>query len=180
MFFEQEKLILDGHEILLRKAEIEDAPLLVEYLRTVSGETRFLSKEADEIDLTLEQEVGFIEKMSGPENLLIIALSDGEYAGNCSFCKHEGSRRYAHRAKFGIALFQKFTGFGLGRVLTERAVECAKKLGYEQLELTVVSSNERAHRLYQSFGFEEYGRLPNANKYDDGAYSDDIFMIKRL
>lgn len=180
MIFEEEKLELNGHEILLRSAKPEDATFMADYLKTVSGETRFLSKEADEVNLTLEQETSFIEKMNLPRNMLIIAFVDGEYAGNCSFNTKGESRRSAHRAGFGIALFQKYTGFGLGRVLMERALGCAKKLGYEQIELTVVSNNERAKSLYKSFGFEEYGRLPNANKYDDGTFSDDIFMVKKL
>lgn len=32
------------------------------------------------------------------------------------------------------------------------------------------------HLLYESLGFTECGRIPNANRYDDGAYSDDILM----
>lgn len=180
MFFEEEKLTLNGHEILLRSAKPEDASFMADYLKKVSGETRFLSKEADEVNITLEQEISFIEKMSKPRNMLIIAFVDGEYAGNCSFDTKGESRRNAHRAGFGIALFQKYTGFGLGRVLMERAVSRAKKLGYEQMELTVVGNNERAKKLYKSFGFEEYGRLPYANKYDDGTFSDDIFMVKKI
>ncbi len=46
--------------------------------------------------------------------------------------------------------------------------------------LTVVSSNDRAYRLYDSLGFKECGRIPKANKYQDGSYADDIHMVKRL
>lgn len=180
MILKEEKLTLNGHEIFLRSAKPEDAPMLKDYLKIVSGETRFLSKEADEVNITEEQEAAFIEKMNRPWNMLIIAFVDGEYAGNCSFDVQGESRRNAHRADFGIALFQKFTGIGLGRILMEKALNRAKELGYTQMELTVVSENERAQKLYKSLGFEEYGRLPNANKYDDGTFSDDIFMVKKL
>lgn len=44
--------------------------------------------------------------------------------------------------------------------------------------LTVVEGNNRAIHMYESFGFRETGRIPKANKYDDGTYSDDIFMTK--
>ena len=63
MLIEKECFDLNGHEILLRGAEPEDAPLMVGYLKTVSGETKFLSKEADEVNITLEQEISFINKM---------------------------------------------------------------------------------------------------------------------
>ena len=80
----------------------------------------------------------------------------------------------------GIALFQKYTGFGLGRLMMKSLIAKAKDAGFEQMELTVYSNNQNAIRLYESMGFVETGRLPNASKYDDGTYSDDVFMVKKL
>lgn len=181
MLIDEERFRLDGREVLLRNAEEGDAQALIDYLRTVSGETRFLTKEADEVSLTVEQEVRFIEGSNrSPYNLLVLAFVDGEFAGNCSYHGMLGSRRKAHRAEMGIALLQKYTGFGLGRALMERMIGHAKESGFEQAELTVVSGNERAIGLYKSLGFEECGRVPNSNKYDDGTYSDDVFMIRKL
>ncbi len=85
-----------------------------------------------------------------------------------------------HRCDFGIALFQKHTGFGLGRLMMESTIKKAKNAGFQQMELTVFSNNDNAIRLYKSLGFVETGRLPNASRYDDGTYSDDIFMVKEL
>lgn len=181
MLVDEERFALNGHEILLRNAKKEDAQIMIDYLRTVCGETRFLMREADEVKLTVEQETSFIEEHNNAaRDLLILAFVDGEYAGNCSYKAKSASRRNAHRAGMGIALFQKYTGMGLGRVLMDRMLKYAKESGFEQIELTVVSANERAVRLYMGFGFEECGRIPHANKYDDGTYSDDIFMIKKL
>lgn len=59
-------------------------------------------------------------------------------------------------------------------------LEKIKEQGFEQAELTVVGGNDRAYRLYESLGFKECGRIPNANKYDDGTYSVDILMIMQL
>lgn len=134
--------------------------------------------EPDEVKFTTESEINFIKKHNESDNsLLILAFVDGEYAGNCSFEGKSSSRRTKHRAGIGIALFQRFTGFGLGRLLLEILLQKIKEQGYEQAELTVVDGNDRAHHLYESIGFREYGRIPNANKYDDGTYSDDILMV---
>lgn len=181
MLVDEERFALNGHEILLRNAKKEDAQTMVDHLRTISGETRFLSREPGEIKFTAEQEISFIERHNNSlRDLIILAFVDGEYAGSFSYDTNLVSRRNAHRAEFGIALLQKYTGMGLGKSLMERILGYAKESGFEQLELTVVSINERAIRLYKSFGFEECGRIPHANKYDDGTYSDDIFMIKKL
>ena len=115
--------------------------------------------------------------MESDDSTLIIGLYDGEYIGNCSFNREGASRRNAHRAGIGIALFQKFTGLGLGRIMLTNLLEFIKSLGYEQVELIVIEGNDRARHLYESVGFVEYGRRPNANKYDDGTYADDILMV---
>lgn len=177
----EERYEINGRKILLRSAKAEDAPMLIDYLKTVAGETRFLAKDADEIALTIAQEEQFIEQCNTAEDaLMILAYVDGQYAGNCSFESKAGSRRTRHRAEIGIALYQQHTGFGLGRLMLNRLLEESKKHGFEQVELTVVADNPRAYHLYESLGFRACGRIPKANKYDDGRYADTIFMVLPL
>ena len=181
MVIAEEKYELGGKKIVLRSADTNDAEMLVDYLKIVTGETRFLMCEPDEVKYNIDSEIYFIREHNESDcSLLILAYVDGEYAGNCSFEGMTSSRRAKHRAGVGIALFQKFTGFGLGRLLLEIMLKKIEELGYEQAELTVVSGNERARHLYESLGFRECGRIPKASKYDDGTYSDDIFMVKPL
>ncbi len=175
------KIINAGDKkILLRNATEQDAGMLIDYLRITCGETRFLVKEPDEINLTLEQEKEFINQNNHSENaLLILAFLDGEYVGNCSLTGMNASR-YKHRASVGIALYQRYTGRGIGRAMLEWLCVTAKEKGFEQLELEVVSSNERAVRLYQRIGFQIYGTFPDNMKYKDGTYTDAYWMMKKL
>ncbi|MBO4783693.1 MAG: GNAT family N-acetyltransferase [Lachnospiraceae bacterium] len=181
MILEEERHILNGREVVFRSPKIEEADMLIKYLKTVTGETRFLMCESDEVQFTTESEIEFLkEHNDSPKGLLMLAFVDGEHAGNCSFLQVSGTRRSAHRASLGIALYQKYTGFGLGRMMMERMLEIIKELGFEQAELIVIGGNDRAYHLYESLGFKETGRNPNANKYDDGTYADDIHMVKIL
>ena len=183
MTIAEERYDLNGKEIILRSANAdkEDADMLIDYLKTVTGETRFLLCDPDEVKYTTEGEVDFIREHNESDNaLLILAYVDGEYAGNCSFEGKTTSRRAKHRAGIGIALFQKYTGFGLGRLMLEVLLQKMKEQGFEQAELTVISGNDRAYHLYESLGFTECGRIPKASKYEDGTYSDDILMVKNL
>lgn len=178
MIFAEEIHILDGKKILLRSARTDESQMLIDYLKTVTGETRFLMSESDEINYTKEDEEKFInEHNESKDALLILAFVDGEYAGNCSFESKSGSRRTKHRVGIGIALFQKYTGFGLGKLMLNRLLTEIKNLGFEQAELTVVGNNEKAKQLYKSLGFKECGIISSANKYDDGTYADDILMV---
>ncbi len=178
MIIEQETFTMNGKEITFRCAREEEANMLIDYLKTVTGETRFLMCESDEVQYTEDGEKAFINHYNeAKDGLLLLAFVNGEYAGNCSFASKAGSRRVAHRAGIGIALYQKFTGMGIGRVILNKLLKEIKNTGYEQAELTVIEGNERAYKLYQSLGFVECGRIPKANKYDDGTYADDIYMI---
>lgn len=181
MIFSEETHNLKGKTVVLRNAGTEDADELIRFLRTVTGETAFLACEPDEIGLTTESEIEFINRNNASEgDLIMVATVDGEHAGNCSFHMVEGTRRYKHRVMLGIALYDKFTGFGLGRLMMERLLETVRDRGFEQAELIVTEGNERAYNLYKSMGFAETGRTPRANKYDNGTYADNIHMVKFL
>ena len=181
MILSEERYKMDGKEILLRSPNEDDAEMLINYLKTVTGETRFLLCDPDEVKYTIESEISFIREHNESEDgMIILAYVDGEYAGNCSFSAAANRRRAKHRADIGIALFQRFTGFGLGKLLLEVLLKKIREQGFEQAELTVVSGNDRARHLYESLGFTECGRIPNANKYGDGSYSDDILMVMPL
>ena len=173
---------LNGRSLVFRSAEKEDAEMLLPYLKRVCGETRFLLREADECkDMTIEQEEAFINShIENEKACLVLAELDGEYVGNASFDVAGGSRRNSHRADIGIALYLNFTGMGIGKKLFALILETIEKCGFETAELTVVEGNNRAIHMYESFGFVEVGRIPKANKYDDGTYAADIHMVKSL
>ena len=88
--------------------------------------------------------------------------------------------RWAHRCEVAIALYQKYCGRGIGKKMMETALEAARRMGYEQAELDVVSANQAALRLYEKLGFKRYGVFPHNMKYRDGSYADCIWMMKEL
>lgn len=180
MRIENEKIELNGSELLLRNATEEDAQMLIDYLKVTCGETRYLVKEPEEIKMTIEQEKAFINQNNESENnLLLLGFLDGEYVGNCSLMGMNASR-YQHRVSMGIALYQKYTGMGIGRAMMETLCAIAKEKGFEQIELEVVADNEKAIGLYKSMGFEIYGTFPNNMKYKDGTYANAYWMMKKL
>ena len=67
---------------------------------------------------------------------------------------------------------------GIGRKLMEAVIEHARGQ-VELLQLSVISENQPARRLYASLGFEEYGNERRAAKYR-GKYHDDVLMAKML
>ena len=106
-FAERKVKLKDGRAAVLRAPRIEDAAALIEYLRTVAGEKRFLTQYPDEVRFTLEQEEEFLRgRIDDPRGAMIVATVDGEHAGNSSFMGVGGGRRWAHRCSVGIALYE--------------------------------------------------------------------------
>lgn len=169
-----------NRELKIRCATHDDAQMLIDYLKETCGETKFLVKEPEEIQLTLEQEYGFIDGNNNSEDsLLLLGFLDGEYVGNCSLMGKK-TLRAKHRAGVGIAFKLKYTNQGIGKIMLGKLVEVAIEKGLEQLELEVVADNARAIHVYESLGFKITGTLPDNMKYKDGTYADCYFMVKKL
>lgn len=180
MYIEEYVTEMGGHELRFRNPREEDAAMLLTFLKTVCGETRFLVKEPEEICMTVEEEQNFINHLNVSDtDLMLLGFLDGEYVGNGSLMGNTSSR-YRHRASMGIALYQKYTGMGIGRIMIERLIMAAKDKGMEQIELEVVVDNERAIALYKKLGFEIFGTFPRNMKYKDGTYADAYWMMKHL
>lgn len=182
MYFpEKEVKLKDGRIAVLRSASVEDAADCIRYLKITAAETPFLLREPEEAEMALEQEEAFLRsRLDDPRSLMLIARIDGEYAGNCGLVSEGGAFRTRHRCGMGIALYQKFCGLGLGRIMIKTVVDVAKELGYEQMELEVVEGNDRARHLYENLGFVPFGVRPHALKYKDGHYADETLMVKKL
>lgn len=182
MFFEAKQIETnDGRKAILRSASASDAAALLRYLKKTAAETRFLMREPEEITLTLEQEGAFLrEKEIEERELMLIAEVEGVHVGNCSVSSFGNYLRYQHRCSVAIALYQKYCGLGIGKQMMSAALDAAKKCGYEQAELEVVTTNEQAIHLYQSLGFEIYGEQKHSMKYKDGSYADEYLMMKKL
>ena len=170
-----------GREVVLRNAEVSDAAALIDYLKITAAETPYLIREPQEITITPEQEIDFIEsKIAARRELLLVALIDGKHIGNCSLMSIAPYRRYAHRCEIAIALYQAYCGCGIGKVMMQTILDVAKKAGYEQAELEVISDNKAAIALYSKLGFEKYGSFPDNMKYSNGAYASADWMMKKL
>lgn len=178
---EKQIKLKDNRTAILRSVQLQDAALMIEYMRVTAAETPYLLREPEEITISLEGEERILTSMiESPRNLMLTAWVDGRHAGNASINAQGGKMRLLHRCSMGIALYREFWGLGLGRQMISILFEEAKKCGYEQMELGVIAGNEKAIALYENLGFETYGTLKRAMKYKDGSYADEILMVKDL
>lgn len=68
----------DGRICRIREIQVKDAAEIIEYLKTVMGESNFLYFYPEEITLTVEQEEKMIKSFNESEDIfMIIAEIDG-------------------------------------------------------------------------------------------------------
>lgn len=176
--FKKEYILKDHSKLVLRLPQLGDEQGLIDQMKIVDSETKFLARGADEFNFTLEQEREFIQNSLSDENrLFLVAEINGKIVGNCAVGMLSKNKRYLHRASMGIAICKDYWEKGIGIKMMTECINWCKEKGLEQLELEVVTENNRAIPIYKKFGFETYGTKKHAMKYIDGTYADEFFMI---
>lgn len=166
--------------IVLRTPSENDAQAMIDMMLGCYGETEFLSCSPEEFQVTVQDEISFMRRFEMSEReCMISAFVDGKLVGNVSIYQVGGMKRVRHRANLGISVLKDYWGRGVGSMLMDAAIQTAESVGYGQIELQTAADNERAIRLYQKFGFEQYGRCPRAFRRENG-YADEIEMVKFL
>ena len=163
---------------VIERARAEDAAALLEYLKIVGGETENLSFGAEGVPISLETEQDYLRaQYKSPDNVQYLAKVDGEIIGTASLNRQP--RRMSHRGVFGISLKKAWWGCGAASAMMEAVLAFAKENGFEQLNIEVRSSNVRAIRLYEKYGFRKLCTSPNFFKIN-GTYIDFDLMNLEL
>lgn len=87
----------------------------------------------------------------------------------------------AHVANCGYITAPWATGRGVARAMCGHSLEFARARGFRAMQFNfVVSTNQRAVALWQSFGFEIVGRLPGAFRHPTQSFVDAFVMYRSL
>jgi ribosomal protein S18 acetylase RimI-like enzyme len=118
----------------------------------------------------------FSERLGG--SAAFGAFHGSELVGIAGLLIHEGQKEAHKGLLVGMYVRPNARKAGVGRRLVETIVEFARQR-VELVQLSVVSENEQARRLYERLGFLEYGIEKKALK-QDGRYYDEVLMAKDL
>ncbi len=166
-------------EIKIRKAECSDAVALIEYIKTVGGETDNLSYGSDTFDISQKKEERFIERFSrGERDIMLVALDGEKIVANASL-EANRVKRYSHRSELSITVLREYWGRGIGSRLLEEMIDFARFVGTEIIYLEARADNTRAVSLYKKFGFSENCKFEKFFKID-GKYYDAVLMTLYL
>ncbi len=87
----------------------------------------------------------------------------------------------SHVANCGYVTAPSATGRGVARAMCAHSLDRARDRGFTAMQFNfVVSTNERAVALWQTFGFEIVGRLPGAFHHPTAGFVDALVMYRIL
>jgi RimJ/RimL family protein N-acetyltransferase len=163
---------------LIRALRHEDAAVFRELrLRALREDPiPFLASYEAEAAVTV-QDVASKLRAGGVGTEVLGAFREGVLVGTLGFYRH-GPIKARHRASlWGMYVAPEERRQGIGKALILEAISRLRDIGdVERVELTVVTGEHPARRLYFSLGFQVEGTLRRAMK-TEGAYFDEELLV---
>jgi len=160
--------------LIIRQASVEDAALLCAAEKEISQSPALLVSQADE--LLPEAVASLIAALASGKGCYLVAEEDSRLVGH-AFLQPMDLRAICHVFRLTIVVHPGCSGRGIGTAMMNALAEWARQAAaVQKVELMVRSTNDRARRLYEKFGFVEEGRFRNRIRLLDGSFIDDITM----
>lgn len=99
------------------------------------------------------------------------AFRNGELVGTAGFAIQQGQKMAHKGTLWGMYVRPCSRNSGIGRLLVSAVLAVARQ-NVELIQLTVVSENRTARRLYENAGFIEFGMESRALKQGDKYYDE--------
>lgn len=158
----------------IRPARSEDAAALWALMKPIirAGETYALDPEMSE-----EEALGY---WLASDKEAFVAEENGAILGTYVMRPNQaGGGRHVCNCAYMTS--GHAVGRGIARRMCEHSLDHARARGYRAMQFNfVVSTNERAVRLWQSLGFEVVGRLPRAFEHPARGEVDALVMFRKL
>jgi L-amino acid N-acyltransferase YncA len=115
-----------------------------------------------------------------PAHEVFVAEQDGKVVGTY-YLRPNQQGGGSHVANCGYMTALAATGRGVARAMCPHSLELARARGFHAMQFNfVVATNERAVVLWQSFGFDIVGRLPQAFAHPRLGLVDALVMYRLL
>lgn len=170
-----------GQPVAIRYVQAGDLAALLKYINTISRERTYIRFQGERQTLKEEREwlTGVLAKIKNKKTVSLVAVSAGKIIGMSGLTQKDKSE--SHVADFGITVARGFRNQGVGSLLIKHVLsQAAKNLtGLKIVELRVFGNNPVARRLYQKFGFREFGILPQGSRHREKLV-DLVYMYRTL
>lgn len=108
------------------------------------------------------------------------AFVEKQLVGAVTFTRLGSNReKLRHKCLLGRMIVDpRYRGQGIGKKLISAFISKVREInGIEQINLTVIPTNEKAKLLYEQFGFETFASEKNAIKWKGKYYQEDQMVL---
>jgi ribosomal protein S18 acetylase RimI-like enzyme len=160
--------------MLMRPALVEDSEAIWAIMKPIirAGETYTLPHDMDQKTA--------LAYWQSAEHEIFVAEDNGEIVGTY-FLQANQQGGGGHVANCGYMTAVSAMGRGVARAMCMHSLGRARERRFRAMQFNfVVSTNERAVRLWQSFEFEIVGRIPKAFLHPTLGFVDAYIMYREL
>jgi RimJ/RimL family protein N-acetyltransferase len=162
--------------LMIRQVQTADAEQLARLIEEVERTSDTMLYGAGERNLSAEQLKNRIKSFGAGSSMILVAEVDGQLVGYLMVIAGNAFRN-KHSAYIVIGISKKFRGQGIGKALFIALDKYAVENNLHRLELTVMTSNLAAIRLYERAGFVKEG-VKKDSLLVNGKYADEYYMAK--
>lgn len=165
-----------GETVTILEPSLEDAEAMINYAKKVGDETANLTFAGEDFNMTVTQEEAFIVKHKEAKNqICLISKIEGEIVGMLNVAS-SSRKRIQHIGEIGISIAKAHWGKQIGTMMFEEVIAWAKSGGIiKKIDLSVLTDNERAVKLYERLGFKHEGVRSRAS-WQEGMFLDTYMM----
>lgn len=164
--------------MIIRKIEIDDAEMFLKMLKRLDNETTNMMYEPGERKTTVEDIEARIRNIDDSDLLTLVAEDNGNIVGFLS-AERGFANRIKHSAYIVIGILKDYRGRKIGTEFFEVLDKWTLESNITRLELTVMTHNEGAIKLYKKMGFKVEG-VKEKSLIVNGKYVDEYYMGKIL
>jgi ribosomal protein S18 acetylase RimI-like enzyme len=158
----------------IRAATTDDASAIWAVLEPVfrAGETYAMPRDIGRKDA--------LEYWFGPTHEVFVAEAGGDMVGTY-YIRANQAGGGSHIANCGYITSTPAQGRGVARAMLEHSLDHARKRSFRAMQFNfVVSTNERAIKTWERYGFTVVGRLPLAYNHPTRGLVDALVMHRAL
>ncbi len=156
----------------IRDAQQTDLPAIVEiYNASVPGRMA----TADLEPVAVESRLRWYEEHSPEYRPVWVIVAEDKIIGWLSFQSFYGRPAYQKTAEISIYIHPAYHGQGIGKKLLNEAIQRSPSLGLKTLMAFIFAHNIPSIKLFEKFGFQQWGYLPRVAQLDDKEQDLTIF-----
>ncbi|MCX7593913.1 MAG: GNAT family N-acetyltransferase [Fischerella sp.] len=134
---------------------------------------------ADLEPISVESRLAWFAARSSSKSPLWVIEVENMVVGWLSLQPFYGRPAYHATAEVSVYIAPKYHRHGLGKQLLAQAICQSPNLGYKNILCFIFAHNQPSLKLFEKFGFENWGYLPKVAELD-GVERDLIIMGRRI